>query len=76
MYSRPPFFGQGANQAIQDAYVVGANLANIIKQQNKHNYDPNYESSSLQQLVKKYESTRKMFTSILNFKSTVLGRLV
>jgi len=61
-HAMPPFLGQGANQAIQDAYCLSLQLASIGTQH-----------SSLQAALSKYESIRKFPTAKLTFNSWFLG---
>lgn len=50
-HAMPPFLGQGANQAIQDAYCLARELAAL---DGKH--------ASLDEALASYESTRKFST--------------
>ena len=72
-FHRAPFLGQGANQALQDAYV----LANAIQSHNRNlvlgidGKNPH----NLIQLCKEYENIRKPPTALLTLKSGFLGVL-
>lgn len=58
-----PFLGQGANQALQDAYVLATEI-------NKYNNDINY---SLNDVVVNYEEIRKIFTARISVTAGILG---
>ncbi|EKX48006.1 hypothetical protein GUITHDRAFT_68920, partial [Guillardia theta CCMP2712] len=63
-HAMPPFLGQGANQAMQDAYCLASNLAEIGK---KH--------ASLPDALKAYERRRKPPTTRIMLNSWILGNL-
>lgn len=66
-HSMAPFFGQGANQALQDAYC----LANLI-----HQYNHNSDKTEFEEVIsKEYERRRKWSVSKLVAKSYLLGQL-
>eukprot|EP00930_Biecheleria_cincta_P100038 TRINITY_DN91643_c0_g1_i1.p1 TRINITY_DN91643_c0_g1~~TRINITY_DN91643_c0_g1_i1.p1 ORF type:complete len:440 (+),score=56.22 TRINITY_DN91643_c0_g1_i1:41-1360(+) len=62
-HAMPPFLGQGANQALQDAY----SLANELRafQQGRH--------GSLSDALRAYESSRKLPNARLTLSSRILG---
>mmetsp|Transcript_28044 Transcript_28044/g.39938 ORF Transcript_28044/g.39938 Transcript_28044/m.39938 type:complete len:377 (+) Transcript_28044:519-1649(+) len=62
-HAMAPFLGQGANQALQDAYC----LARLI---GEHNLNP---SSKVAEVAKKYEERRKIPTALLAVKSRLVG---
>lgn len=62
-HAMPPTLGQGANQAIQDAYCLASN----IKKLNAGEY------TTLAQAVEAYEKTRKFPVASLLAKSVFLG---
>lgn len=64
-HAMAPFLGQGANQALQDAYV----LARCVGRANT------IPDSDLRVLAKEYESKRKPPTALLSAKSGFLGAL-
>jgi salicylate hydroxylase len=71
---RAPFLGQGANQALQDAYT----LAQCIKAANSleaSTTDIKAKSNVLKKLAKAYEADRKFPTGSLSIKSNFLGAL-
>lgn len=88
-HAMPPFLGQGANQAVQDAY----SLALEIDQYNRNllqpfNYDNNGNPNinvdneennesimTLQEHLKRYESKRWIVTTSLTAKAAFLGYL-
>ena len=61
-HAMAPFLGQGANQALQDAYVIAQGITNI------NNGDDN-----LSNMVQSYEKLRKLPTASLSLKSNFLG---
>lgn len=70
----PPFLGQGANQAIQDAYC----LAQKVTQYNEavvRGGNVDEETPSLAKLLKEYENTRWPGTFSILWKSLFLGYL-
>mmetsp|Transcript_18323 Transcript_18323/g.25839 ORF Transcript_18323/g.25839 Transcript_18323/m.25839 type:complete len:272 (+) Transcript_18323:238-1053(+) len=76
-HAMPPFLGQGANQAIQDAYT----LAHKIFEHNanclitvKSNQEPN-NTPSLKELLKSYEQIRWPPTASITLKAAFLGYL-
>ncbi|KAJ1432805.1 hypothetical protein B484DRAFT_447564 [Ochromonadaceae sp. CCMP2298] len=63
-HAMSPFLGQGANQALQDAYC----LASLIR-------DANLKRTDMPTLAAKFESIRKPPTALLSLESSFLGRL-
>jgi salicylate hydroxylase len=63
-----PFLGQGANQALQDAYC----LARLISE---HNTGGSSSGEQLQQVAGAYERIRKVPTALLSVKSNILGNI-
>jgi len=66
-HAMAPFLGQGANQALQDAFV----LANEIQAVNKRNEVNNKSANA----ARNYERKRKFGTANLSIKSNFLGSL-
>lgn len=65
-----PFLGQGANQALQDAYVLAQSIQTI----NRHNITSKKDSSKkIQTSMADYEKRRKLSTALLSAKSGILG---
>ena len=70
----PPFLGQGANQAIQDAY----SLSLKVFQFNKEATDSTIDVESIQglkSLLREYESARWKPTTSITAKAAILGYL-
>jgi len=61
-HAMPPFMGQGANQAIQDAYCLATNLGKVGS-----------EFDSMQSALKAYEDVRKPPTSAIMLTSRLNG---
>ena len=61
-HAMAPFLGQGANQALQDAYVLAQGITDI-----------NNGLDSISNMVESYEKLRKFPTASLSFKSNFLG---
>jgi len=59
-HAMPPFLGQGANQAIQDAYSLASNLAS---------------ADTVSEALAKYQRTRLPPTASLTLKSVLVGKL-
>jgi len=68
-HALPPFLGQGANQAIQDAYC----LADQIKEYNKQVERGN--DVDLKDYLQKYKRIRWPVTTLISLKSVFLGYL-
>ena len=75
----PPFLGQGANQALQDAYTLGSKICEynavargeiIVKTEDPEEEEPD---RSLKALLKEYERKRWFPTFSITLKSTFLG---
>mmetsp|Transcript_18488 Transcript_18488/g.29476 ORF Transcript_18488/g.29476 Transcript_18488/m.29476 type:complete len:462 (-) Transcript_18488:377-1762(-) len=64
-HAMPPFLGQGANQAIQDAYCLAVKLAEL----------KSGKISSLSEAARSYEISRKPPTAALQLESRLLGFL-
>ena len=62
-HAMPPFLGQGANQAVQDAYALATALADLERGAHE----------DLDAALGAYEAGRKVPVSILGFNSVVLG---
>lgn len=69
-HCRPPFLGQGANQALQDALYLAHGVAEIETSGSGVDL-----SGSLRRLVTEYEDRRRVFTTLLGVKSSALGRI-
>ena len=65
---RAPVLGQGANQALQDAYVLAIGLASV-------NGKSSSMPSNLLNMLRSYERIRKSPTAQLSLKSGVLGTI-
>jgi 2-polyprenyl-6-methoxyphenol hydroxylase-like FAD-dependent oxidoreductase len=69
-HAMPPFLGQGANQAIQDAY----SLASKIFEHNRR-LEAGDGSVDLEALLEEYERVRWKSTTSISAKAFVLGYL-
>ena len=84
-HAMPPFLGQGANQAIQDAYCLATKIAEhnaIVTQEvtpGKENASADTASTgrptTLGRLLKEYETLRWLPTTSITLKSIFLGYL-
>ena len=80
-HAMPPFLGQGANQAIQDAYCLATKIAahntNCASGAVLQSPDGTEESkaSTLEELLKEYETLRWSPTASITLKSILLGYL-
>ena len=80
-HAMPPFLGQGANQAIQDAYCLATKIAehnaNCAGRAVPTSTDGTEESttSTLEELLKEYEKLRWSPTASITLKSILLGYL-
>ena len=67
-HAMAPFLGQGANQAIQDAYVIAKAVARINKLSGDNSL---YQDVEMRDLVKRemleYENSRKLRTGLISF---------
>eukprot|EP00471_Norrisiella_sphaerica_P013242 CAMPEP_0184503136 /NCGR_PEP_ID=MMETSP0113_2-20130426/51709_1 /TAXON_ID=91329 /ORGANISM="Norrisiella sphaerica, Strain BC52" /LENGTH=491 /DNA_ID=CAMNT_0026892573 /DNA_START=85 /DNA_END=1560 /DNA_ORIENTATION=- len=63
-HAMPPFLGQGANQAIQDAYCLAAKLAEVKNGQ-----------GTVEEALRSYERKRKLPTTLIQLESRFLGVL-
>lgn len=78
---RPPFLGQGANQALQDAFFLAKGIKAISERETASlptdvdNEEEKEEvlSQALVDLVTAYEGVRRPHTALLVAKSVVLG---
>lgn len=70
-HAMPPFLGQGANQALQDAYLLATGIARI----NGRGGTPSSRLTAIQLkgLVREYQSKRYLHTLQLSLKAFVLG---
>ena len=66
VHAMPPFLGQGANQAIQDAWCLARHVASVGAQP---------ASPSLGQALAAYEAVRRPPTSALQVSSAAIGLL-
>mmetsp|Transcript_14687 Transcript_14687/g.24562 ORF Transcript_14687/g.24562 Transcript_14687/m.24562 type:complete len:320 (-) Transcript_14687:126-1085(-) len=64
-HAMPPFLGQGANQAIQDAYSLASKLADLKKGR----------FSTVKNALDAYEKQRKIPTTLIQLESRLLGIL-
>ena len=81
-HAMPPFLGQGANQAIQDAYCLAtkifehnANTLGATSSAQIDNEEGQTTPKSLGALLKEYENKRWFPTASITFKSIFLGYL-
>lgn len=78
-HAMPPFLGQGANQAIQDAFCLATKIAehNAVCTGGAVPTDGTEESkaSTLEELLKEYETLRWSPTASITLKSIMLGYL-
>jgi len=72
-HAMAPFLGQGANQALQDSYRI-ALAVNKINSGEKMSGRDN-EMSVITREMRKYESDRRVKTTLLGSKSGILGAL-
>jgi 2-polyprenyl-6-methoxyphenol hydroxylase-like FAD-dependent oxidoreductase len=66
----PPFLGQGANQAFQDAYVLARNLS-AVRSSGGKSLSGAFES--VKAAMDAYEATRKPSTTRIMQSSRVIG---
>jgi hypothetical protein len=74
----PPFLGQGANQALQDAYTLATKVCeyNDIVQGRRGTVEGDQdEGKTLKKLLKEYERKRWSPTSSITLKSSLIGYL-
>ncbi|CAJ1906133.1 unnamed protein product [Cylindrotheca closterium] len=70
-HAMPPFLGQGANQAIQDAYC----LAEKIRSYNAQIESDEDEHQDLKSMLKEYERARWGVTTSITAQAAILGYL-
>jgi 2-polyprenyl-6-methoxyphenol hydroxylase-like FAD-dependent oxidoreductase len=75
-HAMPPFLGQGANQALQDSFVLASKIHDYNKQQlSIQNSEVASSSSNLKALLKEYEHMRWLPTASITAKAAFLGYL-
>eukprot|EP01041_Mallomonas_annulata_P003554 gene3554-7071_t len=75
-HAMAPFLGQGANQALQDAFVLAQGIKNMHRLTTATGSSSSSSSSSaLKTLAGDYERKRKLSTALLSAKSGFLGNL-
>ena len=81
-HAMAPFLGQGANQALQDAYQIAVEiqaLSNLVplyaNQANPPNIAVQTTNGLIKTKMKNYENKRKFKTAIMGSKSGILGYL-
>ena len=72
-HAMPPFLGQGANQAIQDAVCLSSKVIQYNSQFQQSSTEE--EKKDLKVLLKEYENRRWMPTASITAKSALLGYL-
>jgi len=70
-HAMPPFLGQGANQAIQDAFCI----AEKIRSYNSQLESDDEEQQDLKSMLKDYEKARWGVTTSITAKAAILGYL-
>ena len=76
-HAMPPFLGQGANQAVQDAFCLGKNIHffNAECRNKDMMYMADDSKFKLKSWLKEYERTRWSPTAMITAKAVVLGYL-
>jgi acetylornithine deacetylase/succinyl-diaminopimelate desuccinylase-like protein len=81
-HAMAPFLGQGANQALQDAYQIALEIQTLsnlhhksINQANPPKVTVQTTNSLIKTKMKNYENKRKFKTAIMGSKSGILGYL-
>jgi len=72
-HAMPPFLGQGANQAVQDAYCLASRIFEFNSRLERRGEEQ--ELVSMQIALKHYEETRWPPTASITVKAGVLGYL-
>lgn len=74
-HAMPPFLGQGANQAIQDAYCLSQAINTYNKQFSPSSSEDEVDIQNLQYFLKNYEKIRWKPTADITLKAAFLGYL-
>mmetsp|Transcript_33525 Transcript_33525/g.51386 ORF Transcript_33525/g.51386 Transcript_33525/m.51386 type:complete len:112 (-) Transcript_33525:1173-1508(-) len=71
----PPFLGQGANQAVQDAFSLASKIMayNSKINNNNNNAQQDLEDVDLKEYLKQYERIRRPPTTSVTAKAAILG---
>ena len=73
--NRSPFLGQGANQAMQDAYCLALLIQDFNAQHAALSSTTQLPRNALKKMAVKYEAIRKLPTALLSVESRILGEL-
>lgn len=74
-HAMPPFLGQGANQAIQDAYCLAEKIRSYNAQIDSGEKDSDEKEQDLKSMLKDYEKARWSVTTSITAKAAILGYL-